>query len=55
MRRWPSVLFNVFSVVGALVLGPLVDRFGLRWPMTLGFLALIGVLIGLGQARASIR
>ncbi len=45
-----SVLFHVFSVVGALVLGPLVDRFGLRWPITLGFLALIGVLIGLAQA-----
>ena len=45
-----SVLFNVFAVVGALCLGPLVDRFGLRWPITLGFLALIGVLIGLAQA-----
>lgn len=45
-----AVLFNVFSVVGALILGPLVDRFGLRWPITLGFLALIGVLIGLAQA-----
>lgn len=45
-----SVLFNVFSVVGALILGPLVDRFGLRWPITLGFLALVGVLIGLAQA-----
>lgn len=45
-----SVLFNLFSVVGALCLGPLVDRFGLRWPITLGFLALIGVLIGLGVA-----
>ncbi len=45
-----SVLFNVFSVVGALCFGPLVDRFGLRWPLTLGFLALIGVLIALGQA-----
>ena len=45
-----SVLFNGFSVVGALVLGPLVDRFGLRWPITLGFLALIGVLVGLAQA-----
>ncbi|HEY7799672.1 MAG TPA: MFS transporter, partial [Hyphomonadaceae bacterium] len=37
-----SVLFNVFSVVGALCFGPLVDRFGLRWPITLGFLALVG-------------
>jgi AAHS family 3-hydroxyphenylpropionic acid transporter len=45
-----SVLFNVFSVVGALCFGPLVDRFGLRWPITLGFLALVGVLIALGQA-----
>jgi AAHS family 3-hydroxyphenylpropionic acid transporter len=45
-----SVLFNLFSVVGALFFGPLVDRFGLRWPLTLGFLALIGVLIGLAQA-----
>ncbi len=45
-----SVVFNVFSVLGALILGPLVDRFGLRWPITLGFLALIGVLIGLAQA-----
>lgn len=45
-----AVLFNVFSVVGALCFGPLVDRFGLRWPITLGFLALIGVLIGLAQA-----
>lgn len=45
-----SVLFNVFAVVGALCLGPLVDRFGLRWPITLGFLALIGVLVALAQA-----
>jgi AAHS family 3-hydroxyphenylpropionic acid transporter len=45
-----SVLFNVVSVVGALCFGPLVDRFGLRWPLTIGFLALIGVLIALGQA-----
>ena len=46
----PLVLFNVFSVVGALCFGPLVDRFGLRWPLSLGFLALVGVLIALGQA-----
>lgn len=45
-----AVMFNVFSVVGALCLGPLVDRFGLRWPITLGFLALIGVLVALAQA-----
>ena len=45
-----SVLFNVCSVVGALIFGRLVDRFGLRWPITLGFLALVGVLIALAQA-----
>ena len=45
-----SVLFNVFSVVGALCLGPLVDRFGLRWPLTIGLLGLVGVLLALGQA-----
>jgi AAHS family 3-hydroxyphenylpropionic acid transporter len=45
-----SVLFNVFSVVGALCFGPLVDRFGLRWPLSLGFLALVGVLLALAQA-----
>lgn len=45
-----SVLFNVFAVMGALCLGPLVDRFGVRWPITLGFLALIGVLVALAQA-----
>jgi len=27
-----------------------VDRFGVRWPITLGFLALIGVLVALAQA-----
>jgi len=46
-----SVMFNAFSVVGALIFGPLVDRFGLRWPLSLGFLALIGVLVGMGQAE----
>lgn len=45
-----SVLFNVCSVAGALIFGRLVDRFGLRWPITLGFLALVGVLVALAQA-----
>lgn len=45
-----SVLFNVLGVTGAVCFGPLVDRFGLRWPLTLGFLTLIGVLIALGLA-----
>ncbi len=45
-----SVIFNVCSVIGALTLGPIVDRFGLRWPVAVSFLALVAVLIGLGQA-----
>ena len=45
-----SVLFNLVSVLGAFCFGPLVDRFGLRWPLTLGFLGLAGTLIALGQA-----
>ena len=45
-----SVLFNVVSVAGAFCFGPLVDRFGVRWPLTLGFLGLAGTLIALGQA-----
>ncbi len=34
-----------------MILGPLVDRFGVRWPLTLGFLALIGVLVALAQVN----
>lgn len=45
-----AVLFNGGSIVGALVLGPLVDRFGVRWPLVLAFLGLIGALVGLGWA-----
>lgn len=45
-----SVLFNAFGVLGALMFGPLGDRFGLRWPLGLGFIALVGVLLALGQA-----
>ncbi len=45
-----AVLFNAGSVVGAFLLGPLVDRFGIRWPLTLSFLALVAVLVGLGAA-----
>jgi AAHS family 3-hydroxyphenylpropionic acid transporter len=45
-----SVWFNLASILGAAVLGALVDRFGVRWPLTLGFAGLIGALIALGQA-----
>jgi AAHS family 3-hydroxyphenylpropionic acid transporter len=45
-----SLAFNWASVVGALVLGGLVDRFGPRWPLTLAFAGLIAALVALGAA-----
>ncbi len=42
-----SVWFNFGSVAGALFLGRVVDRFGVRWPLTLAYAGLIGALIGL--------
>jgi AAHS family 3-hydroxyphenylpropionic acid transporter len=47
-----SVAFNWASVVGALVLGGLVDRFGARWPLTLAYAALIATLVALGSAAS---
>lgn len=44
-----SVIFNVLGVIGALVFGPIVDRFGLRWPLAIGFLGVIAALVGLGE------
>jgi AAHS family 3-hydroxyphenylpropionic acid transporter len=46
-----SLAFNFTSVVGALLLGRLVDRFGARVPLALSYLALIGVLVALGGAH----
>lgn len=45
-----SVAFNYASVVGALLLGRIVDRLGARWPLTLAYLALIGSLLALSAA-----
>lgn len=45
-----AVLFNAFSVVGALGFGFLVDRFGLRWPLIGCFAGLVFVLIALAQS-----
>jgi AAHS family 3-hydroxyphenylpropionic acid transporter len=41
-----SVAFNYASVVGALILGWIVDRGGARWPLTIAYVVLIGVLLG---------
>lgn len=45
-----NVAFNYASVVGALVLGWLVDRYGPRWPLVLSFLGLVGSLMALGAS-----
>lgn len=45
-----SVLFNLASIVGALVLGRLVDRSGLRWPLVGAYVGLIAGLLALARA-----
>ena len=46
-----AVAFNWASVVGALVLGRIVDRFGGRWPLTVAYGALIGIVAWLAVAN----
>jgi AAHS family 3-hydroxyphenylpropionic acid transporter len=45
-----SVWFNWASVIGALFLGRVVDRFGIRWPLVFAYAGLIGSLLALSQA-----
>jgi AAHS family 3-hydroxyphenylpropionic acid transporter len=45
-----SVAFNLSSLVGAPLLGFLVDRRGVRWPMTAGYAGLVVVMIALSKA-----
>jgi len=45
-----SVWFNWASVAGALFLGRVVDRFGIRWPLCIAYAGLIGALLALSQA-----
>jgi len=45
-----SLWFNALSVVGALILGRVADRFGFRWTATVVFLVLAGAMYGLAQA-----
>ena len=45
-----SLWFNALSVVGALILGRVTDRFGFRWTATLVFLVLAAAMYGLAQA-----
>lgn len=46
------VAFNAASIGGALILGRVVDRFGLRWPLGLVFLALLGAFGGLAVSTS---
>ncbi|MDX2235440.1 MAG: MFS transporter [Hyphomonadaceae bacterium] len=45
-----SLWFNFASVAGALILGRVTDRFGMRWPLTLAYVGLVAVLLLLAGA-----
>ncbi len=45
-----SLAFNVGAVVGALILGRVLDRFGIRWPATAAFAAVIVAILALAGA-----
>lgn len=45
-----SLMFNVASIAGALLIGKLVDRFSARWPLTLAYLGLIIALVALSRS-----
>lgn len=45
-----SIAFNYASVVGALGFGWMVDRAGARWPLTVAYVALAGVLLAFAAA-----
>jgi MFS transporter, AAHS family, 3-hydroxyphenylpropionic acid transporter len=45
-----ALTFNFASVVGALIIGRLVDRLGARWPLVLAYAVLIGALLALSRS-----
>jgi len=45
-----SLAFNLASVAGALLIGRLVDRFDLRWPLTIAYAGLAVTLLGLSRS-----
>jgi AAHS family 3-hydroxyphenylpropionic acid transporter len=47
-----AMVFNLSGVVGALILGPLTDRYGWRWPLTAAYLALAAVMAGMAIAAS---
>jgi AAHS family 3-hydroxyphenylpropionic acid transporter len=48
-----SLAFNLSSLVGAPLLGVMVDRAGLRWPMTAGYAGLVVVVMALAKASGA--
>jgi AAHS family 3-hydroxyphenylpropionic acid transporter len=45
-----SLAFNFASIAGALLIGRLVDNYGVRWPVTLAYVGLVVALIALSRA-----
>jgi AAHS family 3-hydroxyphenylpropionic acid transporter len=45
-----SIAFNVFAVIGTLVLGAMTDRLGWRWPLVVTYLLLAASMAGLAAA-----
>jgi len=45
-----SLVFNLASIAGALLLGLVIDRFGFRWPLLATYVVLAVVMQGLSQA-----
>lgn len=46
-----SLSFNFASIVGALLIGKLVDRFDARWPLALSYVGLVVSLVMLSQSE----
>jgi len=49
-----AMFFNLGGAMGGLMLAPLVDRFGFRWPVTFAFTALFAVLVALATASSTL-
>ena len=51
-----AFLFNLFSIVGAIIMAFLVDRLGFKWPLSLTYAGLAGVigLLALGKGAPAV-
>ena len=47
-----ALWFNLGGMLGGLLIAPLVDRVGFRWPITLAFVVLVGVLFVLSMSSS---